>query len=96
MELCFFVKVDSGCATLVTTLLLSQKPLVGPSIGIPNMRSLYRSASFISVAILRATNSEPKVERSIVFCRHEYQLIGVPLRKKIIPVVERLVTKLVA
>jgi hypothetical protein len=54
-------------------LLLSQNPLVGLSMGIPNILSLYRSPSFISMAILRATNSEPKVEDSIVFCRLEYQ-----------------------
>lgn len=40
--------------TLVTTLLISQKQFVGPSMGMPIMRNLYRNASFISTAILSA------------------------------------------
>lgn len=78
------------------TLSLSQKPLVGPRIGTPIMRSLYRNDSFCSMAILSATNSLPKTELSIVFCRLENQEIGAPLIKNIIPVVERLVTRHVA
>ena len=82
IELCYFSNVDSGIIAFLTALSLSQKPLVGPRIGIPNMRSLYCSPSFISVAILSAMNFEPKVEDSIVLWRLEYHLIGAPLRKK--------------
>jgi hypothetical protein len=62
MELCFLCKVDARFIALRMTLLLSQKVLVGPLIGIPNIRNLYRIASFASVAILRATNSDPNVD----------------------------------
>jgi hypothetical protein len=81
---------------LVTTLLLSQKALVGPLIGIQNIQSLYQSTSCISLAILNATNSEPKVELSIVFYLHEYQITGVPLRKNIVPVLKLHIIKSVA
>lgn len=87
--LCFFCKVDCGMVALVTTLLLSQKQFVGPLIGIPIMRNLYRSASFISTAIFKATNSLPNTLDSIVFCRFEYHVIGAPFTKNIMPVVQR-------
>ena len=66
MELCFFLRVEVGTVAFVTTDLLSQKTLAGPSIGIPNMRNLYLNASNISTIIRIAMNSEPKVEDSTV------------------------------
>ena len=60
------------------------------------MRSLYHRPSFILMAILSATNSDPKVDDSMVFWRLEYHLMGAPFRKKRIPVVERRVTRSVA
>jgi hypothetical protein len=51
---------------LVTTDLLSQKTFVGPEMGTPNIYNLYRIASIISTAIHIATNSDPKVEDSMV------------------------------
>ena len=53
-------------------------------------------ASFISAAIFNAKKSDPKVDDSIVFYLLEYHLTGVPFRKKIMPVVDRLVTRFVA
>jgi hypothetical protein len=96
IALCFLFSVDSGVVTFNTTLLLSQKPFEGPSISTPNIHNLYHKASFISAAIFNVTNLESKVELSIVFCHFSYHVIGVPLRKKIIPVVDRRVTRSVA
>jgi hypothetical protein len=87
----FFCRVDCGIVAFVTTFFLSQKQLVGPIIGIPMIQRLYHNASFISVAIFNVTNSLPKILDSIVFCLLEYQLMGAPLIKTRIPVVERLV-----
>jgi len=67
MELCFFFNVDVGMVELMTTELLSQNTLAGPSSGIPNIRNLYLMDSIRSTRILIATNSEPKVEDSTVF-----------------------------
>ena len=53
-------------------------------------------ASFISAAIFNATNLDPKVDDSIVFCLLEYHLTGVPFRKMIMPVVDHIVTRFVA
>jgi hypothetical protein len=76
MELCFFFKVDVGTVEFVTADLLSQNTLVGPSIGIPIILNLYRSASRISTRVLMAMNSEPKVLASTVLCALEYQMVG--------------------
>ena len=76
IELCFFFKRDSAIDAFLNTASLSQKVLVYPSIGTPNMRNLYRSEMFCSVAVRNATNSEPKVELSTVFCFLENQDIG--------------------
>lgn len=94
--MCFFLRVDSGLVTFFTTLSLSQNAFVAPLIGIPNICNLYHNASFISTAIFKAMNSDPKVDDSIVFCHFEYHLIGPLLIKKMIPVVECLVFKHVA
>jgi hypothetical protein len=50
------------------------------------MCSLHQSASTISTAIYIATNSDPKVEDSTVFCALEYQIIGAWLRNISMPV----------
>jgi hypothetical protein len=68
MELCFFLRVEAGCVTFVTTEELSQNVFTGPSNGTPNMRSLYHKLSSISTAMRIATNSELKVEVSTVLC----------------------------
>jgi len=88
MELCFFLRVNLGIVVFFTTVVLSQNKFAGPSNGIPNIHNLYLSASIISVAILRATNSEPKVNVSSIFCRFENQIMGTLLRKIEIPVCE--------
>ncbi len=80
MELCFFFKVDVGIVALVTTDILSQNTLAGPSIGMPNIHSLYLNDSSISASILISMNSEPNVEDSTVFCALENQTIGAQLR----------------
>jgi hypothetical protein len=80
MELCFFFRVEVGIVELVTTDLLSQKKLAGPSMGIPSIHNIYRKASIISTQIHRAMNSDPKVDDSTVFCALENQEIGELLR----------------
>ena len=72
----FFFSAVSGFIELLVTALLSHKILHGPSMGIPNMRNLYRNDIFCSVAVRNATNSEPKVELSTVFCFLENHDIG--------------------
>jgi hypothetical protein len=67
---------EVGTEALVVTDSLSQKTSAGPSIGIPNILNLYLKLSINSVAIRSATNSDPKLEVSTVFCRLLYQMIG--------------------
>ena len=69
---------------LFTTPLLSQKPFVAPSNGIPIILSLYRSASFISHPTRSATNSEPKVDASTVACRLLYQMMMLVWERRVI------------
>jgi hypothetical protein len=76
IELCFLFSMDDGIEELVTTDLLSHRTLVDPSTGIPNIRSLYRRDSIISVVIHRVTNSNPKLEDLTVFCLLLYHRIG--------------------
>jgi len=42
----------------------------------PNILSLYLNATNNFVAIRNATNSDPKLEDSTVFCRFENQMIN--------------------
>jgi hypothetical protein len=58
---------------LVMIDLLSLKIFAGPSIGMPNIRSLYLRASTISTQILMAINSAPNVDVSTVLCALEKQ-----------------------
>ena len=69
---------------------------MGPIIGIPNIRSLYRRDIIRSEAILSATNSEPNVELSTVFCLLECQTIGAELIYSNMPVCDLLVILLPA
>ena len=69
---------------------LSQNTLVGPSIGTPNIRSLYLRASVSSTAVFIARNSAPKVLVSTVGWRLLYQCIGALLQKIRTPVWLRL------
>jgi hypothetical protein len=78
--------VDEGIVEFFTMVLLSTRTAAGPSMGIPIMRSLYRKPLIISVATRNATNSDPNVDVSTVFCDFEYQIIGALLRYKRIPV----------
>jgi hypothetical protein len=92
IALCFFLSTDEGIVELVTTLILSQKTFAGPQSGTPNTRRLYRKALIISEAMRMATNSDPYVDPSTVFCLLEYQRIGVPFIKISMPVVDLRVT----
>jgi hypothetical protein len=85
MELLFFFKVEAGAELFITTELLSQYTYDGPAIGIPIIRSLYLRPHNISAAIFNATNSEPKVLVSTVFCFLLYHTTG-----KLVPSVVRL------
>ena len=60
--------------------------LVGPSNGILNILNLYLNKVINSVAIRNATNSDPKVEDSTVFCLLEYHNKGAEFLKRIMPV----------
>jgi hypothetical protein len=86
--LCFLVKIDWGIMDFITTIWLSQNPLLGPSSGIPIILSLYCKGSFNSTAIFSATNSLPSVLVSIVFCLLEYHIIGAPFMNRMIPVID--------
>ena len=76
MELFLVFKADVGILELLTTDMLSQNTSAGPSTGIPKHLNLYLRASIISVAILIATNSDPKLDASTVFWCLLYQMIG--------------------
>ena len=76
----------------MTTALLLQNTLQGPSIGTPIILSLYCSPSIISIGILIATNLDPNVDDSTVFCLFEYYNIGALFTKKSTPVCNLLVT----
>ena len=69
---------------------LSQKTLAHPSIGIPDILNLHRKDVICSVAILRVTNSDPKVELSTVVCFLENYDIGALLRHTMTPVCDLL------
>ena len=77
-------KTEEGLLTFGTTDLLSQNTSAGPSIGTPNIRSLYLNPSIISVAIRNSMNSEPMLDDSTVFWRLLYHMIG-ELSLSIIP-----------
>jgi hypothetical protein len=72
--------VEVEIVELITTDLLSQKTLEGPSIGMPSILSLYCKDSSISTMICKAIISDPNVEDSTVFCALENQVMGVQLR----------------
>jgi hypothetical protein len=55
----------------------------------PIILNLYLKPFIISVAILSAMNSDPKVEVSTVFCDLEYQIMGDLFRYNNIPVWEQ-------
>ena len=86
IELCFFFSLDSAMDAFLNTASLLQKTLARLSIGIPNIRSLCHKDTICSVAILRATNSDPNVEDSTVFWRLENHDTGALLTYMIIPV----------
>ena len=83
MTLCFLFNIDVGTLEVITTDLLSHTNSIGPSIGIPEHLSFYRSASTISVHIRSEMNSDPKLEASTVFCLLLYQNIGVRIYRSI-------------
>lgn len=89
-----FLNIDSGTEESSTTTLLSQKTLQGPCIPTPIISNfLYFKPSIITIAIRVATNSEPKVDDSTVFCRLENHFIGAQLTKIKTPVWERRVPR---
>jgi len=96
IALCFFFRMLDGNVLLSTTLLLSHKTWLAPSIGTPIIHNLYLNSTMSSIAILSATNSAPYVDVSTVFCLFGYHLIGVSLTKNRIPVTDLLVTCLCA
>ena len=67
--------IEVGTEALVVTDSLSQNTSAGPSTGMPNIPVDLR-LSISSVAIRSATNSDPKLEVSTVFCRLLYHIIG--------------------
>ena len=55
---------------------LYKKKSAGPSIGDPNILSLYLSETSNSIAIFNATNLDSKLENSTVFFRFGNQIIN--------------------
>ena len=96
MLVCFFLSVESGIDAFLKTNSLSQNTSIGPSIRMPNMRSLYLKASTCPTAILIAMNSLPNVLASTVVCRLLYHTMGALLTNSKTPVCDRLVTVLPA
>ena len=78
---------------LNTTDSLSTNPFAGPSSATPSILNLYRRASIISPAILRAVYSDPYADASTVFCLFEYHLIGDPFTNIKIPVCDLLLSR---
>jgi hypothetical protein len=76
----------------MTTALMLQNTLQGPSIGTPITISLYCSPSIILIAILIATKSDPNVGYLTVFCLFECHNSGALFTKIITPVCNLLVT----
>jgi hypothetical protein len=89
---CFLVNVDWGRLIFLQAAVLSQNTFVGPSIGTPNIRNLYRKASIISTAFFIAVNSDPKVDASTELCLLLNHIAGALLQNKRIPVCDRLVS----
>jgi len=96
IELCFFVNLDSGILAFLNTASLSMNTLQGPSIGIPKLISLRRSAINRSRAILSAVDSDPYVADSTEFCLLLNWIIHVFWINMRIPVCDLLVTTLPA
>ena len=71
---------------------LSQNMSVGPVIGMPNIRSLYRSGVTNSTAFLSAVNSDLNVEFSTEFYRLLCHMTGARLIKNKTPVCDLLET----
>ena len=67
---------DARTLAFVSTDLLSQNTSADLSIGTPDIQRVYINASTMSVKILRATNSKPKLLLSAVFCLLLNQLVG--------------------
>ena len=65
-----------GILELLTTDMLSQNTSAGSSTGIQKHLNLDLMTSIISMEILRAKNSDPKLEASTVLCRLLYHMIG--------------------
>ena len=74
-----------GVIELFMTDFMSQNFSSGPSDGNPKHLNLYCRASIIYVAVLRATNSDPKLEASTVFWYLLYQIMGALLTYMMIP-----------
>src|SRR5210317_1818259 len=90
---CFFLSTECGIVQLRTTLLLSPRRRAGSSGSTPIKRRVFLYSKMSSVATLVATNSEPYVEVSTVFCLCEMALTGVLFRNNNTPVTDLLVTK---
>jgi hypothetical protein len=56
--------------------LIITNTLAGPSIQIPNIRTLYQRTFIISTGILNATNSDPNVDVFTVVFAFEHQMTG--------------------
>ena len=82
----FFLSVVSEFIDDFTTDSLSTHTFALSGIGTPIIRNLYCKLIIFSTVILNATNSEPNVDISTVFCRFENQEMGAMFTKIKIPV----------
>ena len=76
MKLFILFKADAGILEFLTTDMLSQNTSAGPSASIPKHLNLYTSGLQSYLFILRAKNSDLKLEASTVFCHLLYRMIG--------------------
>ena len=96
IEMCIFENVNLTTLVFLLLLKFSQKQCVVPSMSTPKDLNLNFSASLSSVAILRATNLDPKVELLILLWHLVYYTIGVPWTRIITPIVDLLLIRLLA
>ena len=82
----FFSMLDGKDVLLRTTLFLSHKTWLAPSIDIPIILSQSQILMMSPITILSATNSAQVINVSTEFCLLEYHLIGVLLTNSRMPV----------
>ena len=84
--------VDEGIVVFKMTVMLSPTMVELSSSCTPSILRQYLMAMMCSIAILDATNSDPYVDVSTIFCLLDTHKIGVLLRRRMMPVTDHLVS----